>query len=134
MSRPCEVSCNLDGITICLNINHQDRSGGEILLNQPATKRSGLKHGTPGCWMWDGIKVVLSVIMRNIRVVDCILPLIRPGLFKVLLWRKLLYNFTVLIAKYHPCLFARWKELNTLGSNKKPSRRDFHLKLRRICF
>ena len=37
MSGLCEGSCNLDGITICLNINHQYRSGGEILLNQAAT-------------------------------------------------------------------------------------------------
>ena len=70
MSGPCEGSCNLDGITICLNINHQDRSGGEILLPPNSQEKRwigndpSLKPRTPGRGM--GIKVVLSVIRRNI--------------------------------------------------------------------
>ena len=62
MSGLCKGSCNLDGITICLNINHRDRSGGEILLNKAATKLTGdavswlrtSAHLFVGCGMgWD---------------------------------------------------------------------------------
>ena len=56
MSGLSEGSCNLDGITICLNINHQDRSGGEIL-----PKESHQTHREAVVTFWPGSDAHLGV-------------------------------------------------------------------------